>query len=45
MGLIKNPEDTITLYNCVLEVIDHLEKMAETGKKINFGTSPYRREC
>lgn len=40
MGLIKNPQDTITLYQCLLEVIDHLEKMAETGKKSMFGQAP-----
>ncbi|SDA42025.1 hypothetical protein SAMN03080617_00338 [Algoriphagus alkaliphilus] len=40
MGLIKHTEDTIFLYNCVLEVIDHLEKMAETGKKSILGQSP-----
>ena len=40
MGLIKNPQDTITLYHCLLEVIDHLEKMAETGKKSMFGQTP-----
>lgn len=40
MGLIKNPEDTIALYHCVLEVIDHLEKMAETGKKSILGQPP-----
>ncbi|MDP2042983.1 MAG: hypothetical protein Q8S14_16855 [Algoriphagus sp.] len=40
MGLIKHTEDTIFLYNCVLEVIDHLEKMAETGKKSILGQPP-----
>ena len=40
MGLIKNAEDTLTLYKCVLEVIDHLEKMAETGKKSILGHPP-----
>jgi hypothetical protein len=40
MGLIKNPEDTINLYKCILEVIDHLEKMAETGKKSILGQTP-----
>ena len=40
MGLIKNPQDTITLYQCLLEVIDHLEKMAETGRKSMFGHAP-----
>lgn len=40
MGLIKNPEDTIILYQCVLEVIDHLERMAETGKKSMLGHPP-----
>jgi hypothetical protein len=40
MGLIKNPQDTLTLYQCLLEVIDHLEKMAETGKKCMLGQAP-----
>lgn len=40
MGMIANPADTVLLYHCVLEVIDHLEKMAETGKKSFFGQSP-----
>lgn len=40
MGLIKCTEDTIFLYKCVLEVIDHLEKMAETGKKSILGQLP-----
>jgi hypothetical protein len=40
MGLIKHTEDTIFLYKCVLEVIDHLEKMAETGKKSILGQPP-----
>jgi hypothetical protein len=40
MGLIKYAEDTVFLYKCVLEVIDHLEKMAETGKKSIFGQPP-----
>jgi len=40
MGIIKNGEDTISLYKCVLEVIDHLEKMAETGKKSILGQDP-----
>lgn len=40
MGLIKHSEDTLTLYRCVLEVIDHLEKMAETGRKSILGHPP-----
>lgn len=40
MGLIKNPEDTITLYRCVMEVIDHLEKMADSGRKSILGQAP-----
>ncbi|WP_111669565.1 hypothetical protein [Algoriphagus litoralis] len=40
MGLIKNTEDTVALYHCVFEVIDHLEKMAETGKKSILGQPP-----
>jgi hypothetical protein len=34
MGILTSTEDTIFLYNCMLEVIDNLEKMAEKGKKI-----------
>jgi hypothetical protein len=34
MGVMTSTEDTRFLYNCMLEVIDNLEKMAETGKKI-----------
>jgi hypothetical protein len=40
MGLIKHVQDTLVLYKCVLEVIDHLEKMAETGRKSIFGHPP-----
>lgn len=34
MGLMSSTEDTIFLYNCLLEVIDNLQEMAESGKKI-----------
>ncbi len=40
MGIIPDPEIALQLYNCVLEAIDHLEKMAETGKKSMFGHTP-----
>ncbi|MDX5339274.1 MAG: hypothetical protein LPK25_09610 [Cyclobacteriaceae bacterium] len=40
MGIITNPSITLSLYNCVLEVIDHLEKMAETGRKSILGQAP-----
>ncbi|TDQ18919.1 hypothetical protein DFQ04_0730 [Algoriphagus boseongensis] len=40
MGLIPEPNVTLKLYQCVLEVIDHLEKMAELGKKCAFGQPP-----
>jgi len=40
MGLIASSDITIKLYQCVLEVIDHLEKMAEQGKKSILGQSP-----
>ncbi|WP_026967028.1 hypothetical protein [Algoriphagus terrigena] len=40
MGLIKNSNDTLALYQCVLEVIDHLEKMADAGRKSSFGHPP-----
>lgn len=34
MGLMSSKEDTICLFNCLLEVIDNLQRMAETGRKI-----------
>ncbi|UZD23607.1 helix-turn-helix domain-containing protein [Algoriphagus halophytocola] len=34
MGIMTSTEDALFLYNCVMEVIDNLENMAETGKKI-----------
>jgi len=40
MGLISNPKDTIFLYNCVREVVDHLERMAEAGKKFMLNQDP-----
>jgi hypothetical protein len=40
MGMIKHTEDTMSLYRCVLEVIDHLEKMAEAGRKSILGQAP-----
>ena len=40
MGLIPNPDDTLKLYSCLIEVVDHLEKMAEAGKKFHLGSSP-----
>lgn len=40
MGLISSPKITLELYHCVLEVIDHLEKMAESGKKSILGQTP-----
>ncbi|MFC3414465.1 hypothetical protein [Algoriphagus hitonicola] len=33
MGIIPNPQDTKRLYQCMLEVVDHLERMTESGKK------------
>ncbi len=39
MGVIDNPKDTLFLYNCVKEVVDHLEKMAESGKKFMLNQS------
>lgn len=44
MGIINNPKDTLFLYNCVIEVVDHLEKMAEAGKKFMLNQSP-NEEC
>lgn len=40
MGIITDPSLTIRLYDCLLEVINHLEKMAEFGKKFPFGGQP-----
>ena len=40
MGLIRHSSDTINLYRCVLEVIDHLEKMADSGRKSALGQMP-----
>lgn len=40
MGIIENPKDTYFLYNCVKEVVDHLEKMAEAGKKFMINQTP-----
>ncbi len=40
MGIIDNPKDTFFLYNCVIEVVDHLEKMAEAGKKFMLNQTP-----
>ncbi len=40
MGIIISKNDALRLYQCVLEVIDHLEKMAELGKKFMPGCSP-----
>ncbi|WP_296697857.1 hypothetical protein [Algoriphagus sp.] len=37
MGIILYPKDTLRLYQCMLEVVDHLEKMAELGKKFMPG--------
>lgn len=34
MGIMTCKQDTLFLYQCMLEVIDNLEKMAEIGKKI-----------
>ncbi|WP_194778123.1 helix-turn-helix domain-containing protein [Pararhodonellum marinum] len=33
MGLMSNPEDVRLLYSQMLELVNHLEKQAETGKK------------
>lgn len=37
MGIIQNHADKVKLLNCMLEVVNHLEKMAETGKKFGLG--------
>jgi plasmid maintenance system antidote protein VapI len=40
-GLIQSKTDTNRLYQCVLEVIDHLEYMAEKGKKFGLFQEPH----
>ncbi|MDA1269494.1 MAG: hypothetical protein O2829_10485, partial [Bacteroidetes bacterium] len=40
MGLIENRETTKLIYLSVLEVIEHLEKMARDGKKSLLGQVP-----
>lgn len=40
MGIITDPKLTIRLYSCLFEVINHLEKMAEQGKKFTLGGQP-----
>ncbi len=40
MGLMGGSNDAICLYQCLVEVIDHLEKMAELGKKFLPGQLP-----
>jgi hypothetical protein len=37
MGIIQHKDDTLYLLNCMLEVVNHLEKMAEKGKKFGIG--------
>lgn len=37
MGIIQSNDDTMVLLNCMLEVVNHLEKMAEKGKKFAIG--------
>ena len=39
-GCFKNKEDVLLLYKKTCELIDHLEKQAETGKKFKMGTEP-----
>jgi len=40
MGIIKSKVETIRLYECMLEVIDHLERMAELGCKFGLNQNP-----
>ncbi|HSJ68961.1 MAG TPA: helix-turn-helix domain-containing protein [Anditalea sp.] len=40
MGIIKSKIETVRLYECMLEVIDHLEKMAEKGCKFSLNQTP-----
>lgn len=40
MGIIKSKAETNRLYECMLEVVDHLEKMAEKGCKFGLNQEP-----
>lgn len=40
MGIIKSRAETNRLYECMLEVVDHLEKMAEKGCKFALNQEP-----
>lgn len=44
MGIIDDSKDTRFLYTCLKEVVDHLEKMAEAGKKFMINQTP-TNEC
>ena len=39
-GCFQNKADVLLLYTKTKELIDHLEKQAETGKKFKIGTEP-----
>jgi len=43
MGIIEKKEDIARLYQCMIEVVDHLERMAEHGKKF-MPNSPVTEE-
>ncbi len=40
MGIMSSSKDTEKLYECMIGLVDHLEKMAEYGKKFLPGTLP-----
>ncbi len=39
-GCFQNKEDVVLLYTKTIELVDHLEKQAEAGKKFRIGTEP-----
>ncbi|EOZ98527.1 hypothetical protein A33Q_1181 [Indibacter alkaliphilus LW1] len=40
MGIIQSVDVSKKLYQCMLEIVDHLEKMAEKGKKFGINQEP-----
>ena len=44
-GLYKNPGDVKILYEKLEELINHIERQAETGLKFNIGTGPTKQSA
>jgi transcriptional regulator with XRE-family HTH domain len=44
-GLFKNPGDVKLLYEKLEELINHIERQAETGLKFNIGTEPTKQSA